>query len=121
MENYGRVTPETVTLIRDLAGKVRNEVVSAMPGSPSQKVEAMVLETVLAVVLRDWRENNNVDGLNPTDIVDLRSFIALAQSAAGNDPYGRGLGIFEAALKGLLEDWLENWNAPSHPGPPVRN
>lgn len=120
MPRYGRVPDETADLFKKTIATVRNDVVTALPGGAPSKVDAFTLEAILDVVLRDWRENDNTDGLLPADVADLRSFIELAHGVASPDPYGRGFPIYQATLEGLLEDWLANWNAPGNPGPPSR-
>lgn len=120
MQNYGRVPVETAALIQRLVQQVRDEVLPGLPGTPSHRAEAHALEAILGVVLRDWRENGNTDGLTADDVADLKSFLVLAHGVAGSDPYGRGTPIFEATLDGMLEDWLANWNADGQSGPPRR-
>lgn len=115
---FGRIPPNTVDLFQKNVQLVRDQVLTALPPNTSQEVRAAALELVLDVVLRDWRENGNTDGLLSSDINDLRSFVALAASLAGSDLNGAGRAVFQATLKGLLEDWLANWNAPNDPGPP---
>jgi hypothetical protein len=97
---------------------VRDRVVTALPAEASPAVRSETLELVLGIVLRDWRENNNTTGLLPEDVEDLRSFVALAVSLAGSDLSDAGRPVYETVLRGLLEDWLANWNAPGDPGAP---
>jgi hypothetical protein len=118
MMNFGRVPPETVNLFQRTVKQIREEVLQALPGNASAEVQAYTTELVLEIVLRDWRENENTTGLEQADINDLSSFVAMACALAGSDLNGRGLPVFQATLKGLLEDWLANWNAPGDPGPP---
>jgi hypothetical protein len=73
---------------------------------------------LLTIVFRDWIENENATGLEAEDVADLESFVQCAASLAGADINGQGLPVYQAVLKGLLEDWLANWNAPGDPGPP---
>jgi hypothetical protein len=115
---FGRIPRDTVHLFQKNVQIVRDQVVTALPANASQDLRAATLELVLDVVLRDWRENGNTDGLLANDINDLRSFVALAASLAGSDLNGAGRAVFQATLKGMLEDWLANWNAPNDPGPP---
>ena len=115
---FGRIPRDTVHLFQKNIQIVRDQVVAALPANADQNLRATTLELVLEVVLRDWRENSNTDGLLANDINDLRSFVALAASLAGSDLNGAGRAVFQAALKGLLEDWLANWNSPNDPGPP---
>jgi len=115
---FGRIPRDTVHLFQKNVQIVRDQVVTALPANASQELRASTMELVLDVVLRDWRENGNTDGLLANDINDLRSFVALAASLAGGDLNGAGRAVFQATLKGMLEDWLANWNAPNDPGPP---
>lgn len=115
---FGRVPPETVALFQQVVQTVREQVVTGLPAHASQELRAYTLEEVLAIVLRDWRENENTSGLLPEDAADLRNFVALAASLAGAELNAAGKPIYQATLKGLLEDWLANWNSPGDPGPP---
>ena len=118
MMNFGRVPPETVNLFQQTVKQIREEVLQALPGNASPEVQAYTTEIVLEIVLRDWRENENTTGLEPADVKDLSSFVAMASALAGSDLNGRGMPVYQATLKGVLEDWLANWNAPGDPGPP---
>ena len=118
MINFGRVPPKTVDLFQAAVKQIKGEVLQSLPSSASEAVKAFTMEVVLEVVLRDWRENENQDGLEPSDVRDLASFVAMASSLAGSDLNGQGLPVYQATLRGLLEDWLYNWNAPGDPGPP---
>lgn len=115
---FGRIPPETSALFQKNIQLVNEQVLRALPAQANAKIRAYTLETVLDVVLRDWRENNNTDGLLDTDLKDLFNFVALAASLAGNDINGQGTPIYQASLRGLLEDWLANWNSEGDPGPP---
>ncbi|KAB8140195.1 hypothetical protein F8S13_24545 [Chloroflexia bacterium SDU3-3] len=115
---FGRIPPDTVSLLQRSALMVQEKVLPALPRSASEQVRAYVTETVLEFVLRDWRENENTEGLLFQDIEDIKSFVALAASLAGSDLNISGLPIFQATLRALLEDWLANWNSPGDPGPP---
>lgn len=115
---FGRIPPPTAQLVAGLAQVVTTQVVSALPGNAGPVTRAAAAEIVLAIVLRDWRENENTSGLLPDDVADLRSFVQLAAALAGTDLEGQGAPVFRAVLTGLMEDWLANWNAPGDPGPP---
>lgn len=121
MAGYGRIPRNTVDLFERTIRQVRDEVVTALPGGAGSELKAYTLEAVLDTVLRDWRINDNTTGLLPQDIADLRSFVELACSLAGNDLGGRGLPVYQATLKGLLDDWLDNWNSDGQSGPPRRD
>jgi hypothetical protein len=115
---HGRIPEQTVALFEKTVATVRDQVVTALPSSANSSLRADTLEATLDVVLRDWRENGNTTGLLPEDVNDLRNFIALAASLAGSDLNGQGRPVYLALLKGMLNDWLANWNAPGDPGPP---
>ncbi|MBC7545989.1 MAG: hypothetical protein H7338_24940 [Candidatus Sericytochromatia bacterium] len=115
---FGRIPTDTVALMRRTVTAIRDEVLTGLPSRANDEVRAFTLEQVLQIVLRDWSENENTSGLEATDVADLKSFVALAASLAGDDINQHGLPIFQASLHGLLADWLENWNAAGDPGPP---
>jgi hypothetical protein len=118
MMKFGRIPPETVTLFQKTIVQARDHIASVLPPEASEQVRAYAIEQVLEIILRDWRENNNTTGMEDADVEDLGNFVGLAATLAGNDLNGQGFPIFQATLKGLLEDWLYNWNAPGDPGPP---
>jgi hypothetical protein len=115
---FGRIPEHTVTLMERTIGQLRNDVLAALPGSANQQVRAETLELILSIVLRDWHQHSNTTGLLPSDITDLKSFVSLAASLTGGDLNGHGKPIMLAVLRGLMEDWLANWNAPGDAGPP---
>lgn len=115
---FGRIPPPTSQLVAGIVQTVMGQVVQALPQNAGQTSRAAAAEIVLGVVLRDWRENENTSGLLPDDVADLRSFVQLAASLAGNDLDGQGAPVFRAVLTGLMEDWLANWNAPGDAGAP---
>jgi hypothetical protein len=98
--------------------QVRSRMLGALPSNASDAVKAYTIEALLTIVFRDWVEHDNSTGLEDTDVGDLASFVECAVSMAGSDLNGSGLPVYQAILKGLLEDWLENWNSPGDPGPP---
>jgi hypothetical protein len=115
---FGRIPPPTTQLVANLVQSVNGQVITALPQHAGPVTRAAATEIILGVVLRDWRENENTSGLLPDDVADLRSFVQLAASLAGNDLDGQGAPVFRSVLTGLMEDWLENWNAPGDPGAP---
>lgn len=117
-QRFGRVPPETVELFQRTTQIVRAMVPQALPAQAGEAIRAYTAETVLEIVLRDWRENENTTGLLDSDVADLKSFVELAASIAGQDINGQGAPVYQATLRALLEDWLANWNAPNDPGPP---
>ncbi len=115
---FGRIPQQTVTLFEQTRDRVRQDVVAALPPNAGQPARDVVLEQVIGIVLRDWRENENTAGLTDDDVVDMQNFVKAAAAIAGPDLSGAGRPVFEAVLNGFLEDWLSNWNASNDPGPP---
>ncbi len=115
---FGRIPPNTSQLVAGIVQTITGQVVSALPPHAGPNTRAAASEIIIGIVLRDWRENENTSGLLPDDVADLRSFVQLAATLAGNDLENQGLPVFRSVLTGLMEDWLENWNAPGDPGPP---
>lgn len=115
---FGRIPPETSELLRHNIQLINEQVLRGLPTNADAKIRAYTVETVLEVVLRDWRENDNTTGLLDSDVEDLRNFVSLAASLAGGDINGQGVPVYQATLRGLLEDWLANWNSEGDPGPP---
>ena len=120
MPHFGRIPQNTADLFERTIRQVRDEVLTALPPGSTAQIQSYTLEAVLETVLRDWRVNDNTTGLLPDDVADLRSFVQLACSLAGSDPGRGGFPIYQASLKNLLDDWLDNWNADGNPGPPRR-
>jgi len=116
MNRFGRIPPQTSELFQHNIKLVNEQVLHGLPVHANAKIRAYTMETVLDVVLRDWCENDNTTGLLDSDVEDLRNFVSLAASLAGNDLNGNGAPIYQATLRGLLEDWLANWNAEGDPG-----
>lgn len=115
---FGRIPPPTTQLVAGLVQAITGQVIPALPQHAGPVTRAAATEIILGVVLRDWRENENTSGLLPDDVADLRSFVQLAASLAGNDLDGQGAPVFRSVLSGLMEDWLANWNAPGDAGAP---
>jgi hypothetical protein len=115
---FGRIRPDTIKLFEKTVEQVKSRMLGALPGSAGAEVRACTTEMLLSIVFRDWLENENTTGLEAADVADLESFVQCAASMAGSDINGQGLPVYQAILKGLLEDWLANWNAPGDPGPP---
>ena len=115
---FGRIPPETATLLQTTVGVVRDGILDLLPPSMSTETRSSALDIVLGVVLRDWRENGNTTGLIESDIADLRSFVQFALQVAASGQPAESEPVFLSVLRGLMEDWLANWNAPNDPGPP---
>ena len=82
---FGRIPSETVDLMRATVGKVREQILPALPDRASDEVKAFTLETVLHHVLRDWSENENTTGLVPDDVDGDTSFGASGGAGACYD------------------------------------
>ena len=117
-KKFGRIPPQTISLFEKTVADVKAKVLPSLPHTAGDDVKAYTLEKVLEVILRDWHENGNTDGMSDEDLADLASFVQMAAALAGSTIHAQGKPIYEATLKGLLEDWLQNWNAPGDPGPP---
>lgn len=115
---FGRIPPETIELFERSVREVRQQITAALPPAASADVRAYTIEAVLDVIFKDWRINENTSGLEQEDLNDLTNFVKLAASLAQPDLNGDGFPVFQATLKGLLSDWLYNWNASDDPDPP---
>lgn len=117
-KKFGRIPSQTIDLFERTVADVKTKILPSVPHTAGDEVKAFTLEAVLNIVLRDWHENNNTEGLSEEDIKDMNSFVQMAAALAGTTIHAQGKPIYEATLSGLLEDWLENWNTPGDPGPP---
>ena len=115
---FGRIPAQTIRLFEQTRDQVQQDVLSALPSNAGQAARDVVLEQVIGIVLRDWRENENTTGLTDEDVADMQNFVRAAAAIAGPDLSGAGKPVFEAVLNGFLQDWLNNWNASNDPGPP---
>jgi hypothetical protein len=121
VSQYGRIPQDTFDLLIQHVRRVTGPIAASIPLSASELARNITIREILDVTLRDWRENDNLKGLQPVDVDDLRSFIeaSLAVSGPENDPVS--LAIYKICLRSLLLDWLDNWNVEGHSGPPFRN
>lgn len=124
---FGRVPADTVVLMTQLVRQTRGSIVSALPDGTPPAVWEWTTRAVLDVLMRDWWQNGNTEGLRPRDVEDLRSMVVLSASLANDgsstSPLARPVNqaVFRATLRANLEDWLANWNADGRDGPPQRN
>jgi hypothetical protein len=120
VSQYGRIPQDTFDLLNQHVRRVTGPIAASIPLSASELARNITIREILDVTLRDWRENDNLKGLQPVDIDDLRSFIESSLAVAGpeNDPVS--LAIYKICLRSLLLDWLDNWNVDEHSGPPLR-
>ncbi|MBX9568157.1 MAG: hypothetical protein K2X77_04640 [Candidatus Obscuribacterales bacterium] len=117
-KKFGRIPAQTIELFERTVADVKSKVLPALPHTAGEELKGFTLEAVLEIIFRDWHENNNTEGMREEDLADLASFVQMASALAGTTMHAQGRPIYEATLKGLLEDWLENWNKPDDPGPP---
>lgn len=115
----GRIPAATVALYRDLIAVVQDDILGALPAHMGAALRSFTVEALLDILLQDLIVNGNAEGPGPADIADLRSFVALAAALAEQDHDREGMPVYRAALRGLLRDWLENWNAGDVTGPPL--
>jgi hypothetical protein len=120
VSQYGRVPQDTFDLLVQQVRRVTGPVASALPILSSNDVRNITIVEVLTVTLRDWRENDNLQGLQATDVEDLRSFVEAAASLAGDLQTPESIAIYKTSLRALLLDWLNNWNVDGCSGPPLR-
>ena len=121
---FGRVPIDTVKLLSSHIRDVSGPILSYLPLGITRSMRDWTIKQTLETVLRDWRENENLDELSKEDIADLGSFAELAYELA----VGKSLealspvedAVFKAILSALLNDWLANWNADGVDGPPRR-
>ena len=123
---FGRIPSDTVLLLTQLVRQTRGTIVTALPNGTPPQLWEWTTSAVLDVLMRDWWQNGNNEGLRPRDVEDLRSMVVLAASLAndGSETYPLtrpvNQAIFRAALRANLEDWLASWNADGADGPPRR-
>lgn len=118
VRTFGRIPPETAAVMQTNVETVRNGVLSVLPPGTTDTVRAGAFDIILGIVLRDWRENGNTTGLIDSDVNDIRAFVQFALGVGDSvQPAEREM-VTLSVLRGLMEDWLANWNAPGDPGPP---
>jgi hypothetical protein len=117
---YGRIPVATLQLIQSQVQAATSAIATALPAGTDVEMRHFTVEAVLARTLRDWWENGNTDGLRSQDMQDLRSFVELTASLAGDLGVADNRAFYRATLDGLLDDWLVAWNANGIDGPPVR-
>lgn len=119
-KRFGRIPDKTLQLYERTVSDVRAKVLPALPQSAGEDLRAFTLEKVLEVIFKDWHEHGNTEALSDLDLQDLSSFVEMSVALASGQLQAQGRPIYEAALQGLLQDWLYNWNADGTPGPPGR-
>lgn len=119
---YGRIPQDTVLLLTSHVKDVGGPVMSYLPLGITRQMRDWTIKSTLDVVLRDWRDNENLEILTREDVSDLGSFAEFSYELA----VGRSLedlgpmenAVYRASLKALLEHWLNHWNADGVDGPP---
>lgn len=121
VSQYGRIPQDTFDLLNQHVRRVTGPIASSIPLGASEEARNITIREILDVTLRDWRENDNLKGLQPVDIDDIRSFVeaAIAITGSGSDPVT--LAAYKISLRALMLDWLDNWNVEGQSGPPLRN
>ncbi len=115
---FGRLPQDTANLLAHLVRRTTGPIMSALPLDANPDMTKDTVQIVLDYLLLDWRFNNNLTGLDDTDVQDIRSFIALACSFV-DDSYDRvGRALYKTTLEFLMRDWLSNWNSEGISGPP---
>jgi len=120
VSQYGRVPQDTFDLFNQHVRRVTGPIASALPVLANNDVRKITIVEVLTVTLRDWRENDNLQGLQPVDVDDIRSFVEAAITFAGDLQTRESVTIYKCCLRALLLDWLDNWNVDGSSGPPRR-
>ncbi len=115
---FGRLPQDTANVLAHFVRRTTGPVMAALPIDASRQMVNDTIRIVLDCLILDWRINNNLDGLDDTDVQDLRSFIALACTFADASYDQVSRAIYKATLRFLLQDWLENWNSEGLSGPP---
>ena len=120
VSQYGRIPQDTFDLFNQHVRRVTGPIASTIPLSATEEMRNVTIKEVLTVTLRDWRENDNLAGLQAVDVDDLRSFVDASMAISGTGPDLVTLAIYKVTLRAMLLDWLDNWNVNEQSGPPVR-
>jgi hypothetical protein len=106
---YGRVPAEVPAYLTATIEGVRKVAVS-LPASAPSGWQSVAYRLILSGVLRDHADNGAAL-LEDQDFHDLRDLMRLAfDSAEAVDASLRDQ-TFELVLTGLVDDWVQNWNA----------
>ena len=120
VSRYGRIPQDTVDLFTNHVRRITGPVVAALPIGASMQRRNRTVSILLAVLISDWRKNDNFDMMSAEDIDDFQSFIEMAASVSGTEDSPVNFAIYTACLNALAKDWLDNWNATENSGPPDR-
>jgi hypothetical protein len=115
---YGRLPPATVILLTQHV-RTANEAATQLPPNAPAALRKIAVGVVLDHIVRDWWENENREGLTPTDMADMGAFVQLAWSQCrGVSSLPEAEAIFRAVMTALLDDWFNSWNADGVDGAP---
>ena len=115
---YGRIPPATVILLTQHV-RTANDATNQLPNTAPASIRKIAVGAVLDHVIRDWWENENREGLTPTDVEDVRQFVNLAWAVSANQPHlKQAEATFKAVLTALMDDWFASWNADGVDGAP---
>ncbi len=96
--SFGRIQKHTEELIRSQIKVVIDPVLSYLPLTVSKEIRDWTAKVVLDTVLKDWRENGNLDPLTQQDVADLGSFVELSfYLATACDLQGSAVGQTDSA------------------------
>jgi hypothetical protein len=82
-----------------------------VPAQASAGWADVAYSAVLTVMLRDWVENSNTDGMLDQDLADLQAIVRVSAAIALEQDYVHRDSTFKIVLTASLGDWLSNWNA----------
>ena len=117
---FGRLPKDTVNVLAHLTRSTNGPIVSSLPVTAQAHMYADTVRIVLDHLILDWRQNNNLRGLDASDIEDIRTFVVCASSFINLDYDKVNRATYRTILKYLMVDWLNNWNSNDTSGPPPR-
>jgi hypothetical protein len=115
---FGRLPQDTSNILAHLVRRTTGPISSALPVDACLDMTNDTVSIVLDCLILDWRVNNNLNGVDDTDVQDIRTFITFACTFAGPAYNGVDRAAYKAVLKSLMSDWLTNWNSDGVSGPP---
>ena len=115
---FGRVPPSTVILLSQHVRTAQQAAAQLPPQIPAPFRDA-TLAIVLDHLVRDWWQNQNLEGLRSIDQQDMLAFVQYAWHVCrvGPESSEAALAAFRAVLGALLDDWCESWNADAEGAP----
>jgi hypothetical protein len=115
---FGRLPQDTADILANLVSRATGPIAEALPIDASAAMTKDTVAIVLDNLILDWRINNNLSGVDDTDVQDIGCFIAFASTFADKSYSRIGQATYKTVLAFLMRDWLENWNADGISGPP---